>query len=46
MTTSQLSLVFFFHNRLYLHYLHPVSLPHEEGVCERFFIKLTQVATY
>ena len=37
----KLYLVFFFHDRLYFRYLYPVSFPHEEGVCERFFIKLT-----
>jgi IS1 transposase len=33
--------IFFFHGSLYFRHLHPVSFPHEEGVCERFFIKLT-----
>jgi hypothetical protein len=39
--TRKLPLVFFFHDRLYVGHLSPVSFPHEEGVCERFFIKLT-----
>jgi hypothetical protein len=34
-------LVFVLHDRLYFRHLYPVSFPHEEGVCERFCIKLT-----
>ena len=39
--TRKLSRVFFFHDRLSFRHLYPVSLPHQEGVCERFFIKVT-----
>jgi hypothetical protein len=39
--TRKLEIVFFFHDRLYFRHLYPVSFPHEEGVCERLFIKLT-----
>ena len=39
-------LVFFFHDRLYFRHLYSVSFPHEEGVCERFFIKLTMPCRY
>jgi hypothetical protein len=42
--TKKLSLVFFFHDRLSFRHLHPVSFPHEEGVCEQCFIKLTMPA--
>lgn len=35
-------LVFFLHDRLYFRPLYPVSFPHGERVCERFFIKLTK----
>ena len=38
--TRKLHLVFFFHDHLYFRHLYPVSFPHEEGVWERFFIKL------
>ena len=31
-------------NKVYFRHLHAVSFPHEEGVCERFFIKLTMPA--
>jgi hypothetical protein len=39
--TRKLSLVSFFHDRLSFRHLYPISFPHGEGVCERFFIKLT-----
>ena len=34
--TRKLSLIFFFHDRLYFRHLYPVSFPHEEGARERF----------
>jgi hypothetical protein len=39
--TRKLSLIFFFHDRLYFRHLFPVSFPYEEGICARFFIQLT-----
>jgi len=37
----KLETVCFFHDRLYFRHLYLVSFPHEEGICKRFFIKLT-----
>jgi hypothetical protein len=42
--TRKLSLVFFLYDRLSFRHLYAVSFPHEEGVCERFFIQLTEVS--
>ena len=42
--TRKLFLIFFFHDRLYFRHLHSIGFHHEEGICERFFIKLTMPA--
>jgi hypothetical protein len=39
--TSKRSLVFCFHDCLSFRHLHPISFPHEEGICERFFLQWT-----